>query len=283
MGGFQTYLGIPVLIDFSSDTLCRSEAYVEVSPQQKFYLSRYSNKFARLIRRIVGGSNKLTIANCERFILELKKGSHSPRVLIIGSGEMGQGTDILWADNSVQRVGIDIYPSETTTFVADAHQLPFLEGSFDGVWIQAVLEHVAEPLRVAAEIDRVLKDGGIVYSETPFMQQVHEGAYDFQRFTVTGHRFLFRRFETLAIGGLGGPGVVLAWAIRYFIWGLFRNRSLATIVFYSFLLWLRFFDRATDQRALWDGPSGTFFLGRKNDANFLTQRALPTLYRGFQV
>ena len=36
---------------------------------------------------------------------------------------------------------------------------------------------------------------GIVYAETPFMQQVHEGAYDFTRYTVLGHRYLFKKFK----------------------------------------------------------------------------------------
>ncbi|CAH2407660.1 hypothetical protein MES5069_620012 [Mesorhizobium escarrei] len=34
------------------------------------------------------------------------------------------------------------------------------------------------------------------------MQQVHEGAYDFTRFTELGHRWLFRRFETISRGAL---------------------------------------------------------------------------------
>ncbi len=47
------------------------------------------------------------------------------------------------------------------------------------------------------EIHRVLKDDGIVYADTPFMQQVHEGAYDFTRFTLSGHRWLFKNFALL--------------------------------------------------------------------------------------
>jgi len=57
---------------------------------------------------------------------------------------------------------------------------------FDAVWIQAVLEHVLDPVRVVAEIHRVLRPGGLVYSEIPFMQEVHEGAYDFTRFRLSG-------------------------------------------------------------------------------------------------
>ena len=34
-------------------------------------------------------------------------------------------------------VGTDVYASPHTVLVADAHRLPFEDGVFDGVWIQA--------------------------------------------------------------------------------------------------------------------------------------------------
>ena len=49
------------------------------------------------------------------------------------------------------------------------------DASVDGVIVQAVLEHVLDPRTVAAEVERVLRPRGMVYAETPLMQQVHEG------------------------------------------------------------------------------------------------------------
>ena len=54
-----------------------------------------------------------------------------------------------------------------------------------------MLEHAVDPDRVAAGIHRVLKPQALVHAETPIMQQVREGAYDFTWFTVLGHRYLF--------------------------------------------------------------------------------------------
>ena len=45
---------------------------------------------------------------------------------------------------------------------ADVHELPFADASFDAVFAHAVLQHVKEPLRVLAEVHRVLKPGGVV-------------------------------------------------------------------------------------------------------------------------
>ncbi len=82
--------------------------------------------------------------------------------------------------------------------------------SFDGVICQAVLEHVLDPYRCVEEIHRVLRPNGLVYAETPFMQQVHGGTHDFTRFTHLGHRRLFRKFAEVDSGVVCGPGMALA-------------------------------------------------------------------------
>lgn len=281
-GGFPEFNGSPVLIDFSSDTVCSRERYVDNPGTRDIYVKRRLGHAVKWIKRLGGTSSPVTVANCCRFVAMLKERSQHPRVLIIGSGEPGQGTRQLWSDPEIERFGIDIYATATTSAIADAHQLPFRDSCFDGIWIQAVLEHVPDPQRVVSEIERTLATGGVVYAETPFMQQVHEGAYDFQRFSVTGHRYLFRHFAVIAMGGNKGPGVALAWAIRYFFWGLLRSRKLAVIISYPALIFLRLFDRLMDPRILWDAPSGVFFLGRKEAGFTVPQRDLPELYEGLQ-
>jgi ubiquinone/menaquinone biosynthesis C-methylase UbiE len=44
--------------------------------------------------------------------------------------------------------------------VADAHQLPFENNSFDSVFCLEALEHVANPIKVFNEFKRVMKKGG---------------------------------------------------------------------------------------------------------------------------
>lgn len=92
----------------------------------------------------------------------------------------------------------DIDSNAEVDLFCDAHELPFVERVFHGVIITAVLEHVLYPERVVNEIHRVLVDGGAIYSEIPFMQQVHEGAYDFTRYTLSGHRLLMNQFQELS-------------------------------------------------------------------------------------
>lgn len=45
----------------------------------------------------------------------------------------------------------------------DGHQLPFVDGSFDGVMMIQVLEYSKEPLRMLSETHRVLRPGGRIF------------------------------------------------------------------------------------------------------------------------
>jgi len=210
------------------------------------------------------GNNPIAASNCAKFIELLKEGSERPIVLVIGGGTIGLGADELYSNNSIELVGIDVYASPHTALVADAHKLPFEDGMFDGVWVQAVLEHVLEPATIVAEIHRVLRRGGLVYAETPFMQQVHERAYDFTRFTQSGHRWLFKRFSEISAGPIGGAGVALIWSIRYFCRALGAGDKLSLLISLPFF-WIRFLDTFARGRAVADAASGFFFLGRRAD------------------
>jgi SAM-dependent methyltransferase len=214
---------------------------------------------------IFRGGNPTSVENSRAMLRSMKALSAEPTLLVVGGGHIGWGVDTFLQDGSLQVIATDVYASPNTQLTTDAHHLPFDDAVFDGVWIQAVLEHVLEPQVVVDEIWRVLKPTGLVYAETPFMQQVHEGAYDFTRFTASGHRWLFRRFEQIAasVNRGYGPGHALAWSIRWFLRAFVGDKiaHAATIPFY----WLRLLDRFTRARARADGALGFHFLGRKSE------------------
>ena len=183
----------------------------------------------------------------------------------------------LYADQQVRLIGTDVYASVNTRLVADGHALPFRDGVFDAVLIQAVLEHVLEPQRVADEIHRVLQADGLVYADTPFMQQVHEAAYDFTRFTRSGHRWLFRRFTEIEAGSVGGAGAALLWSIRYYVRALGAGNQLATLATMPFI-WLRLLERFARPRPNADAASGHYFLGQRADTQTLRETDMVAYY-----
>lgn len=276
--GFKLVGEIPVLISSQrTNTICSEPN----SNDGSGYKNRRKLSAISRLKSWLSERDSLTRRNCEAFLGGLKANG-AGRVLVIGSGTKGAGTEKLWNSPDLEKVGVDIYPSESVKYIADAHFLPFADQSFDGVFIQAVLEHVIDPVAVVSEIHRVLKSNGLVYAETPFMQQVHEGAYDYTRFTPLGHRLLFKHFESLSFGPKDGPGTVLAWSIRYLVWGLTRSRRLGVLAALPFRMVSRRLDRLVTQRSLWDASSGAFFLGTKIEGFELLPRDVPPLYNGMQ-
>ena len=206
--------------------------------------------------------------------------SVEPLILSVGGGEGGKGQEEL-AGLSILTTDVVLGPK--TDAVADGHDLPFANSAFDAVIVQAVLEHVLDPTKCVAEIHRVLKPGGFVYAETPFMQPVHMGRYDFTRYTALGHRRLFRMFDAVDTGITGGPGSALAWASTYFVASLGRSqkqrRVLQAIGRLAFF-WLRFFDYVLSRNdAAFDAASGFYLLGRRAE-HPLPDDELVAQYRG---
>lgn len=227
----------------------------------------------RMIRRLIPKRTP-AIGAAERYrafrkaILDLNDSTAS--VLIVGGGILGEGAHELVGQARINLVETDIYLGPRVAIVCDGHHLPFADGTFDGVVVQAVLEHVLDPQRVVAEIHRVLKPRGIVYAETPFMQQVHEGPYDFTRWTETGHRRLFRMFEALDTGVTAGPATVLLWSLCYLARSLPRRRSQLQLILEKAVIlaffWLPRLDYYLVRRdAATDGASGVYFLGCKSN------------------
>lgn len=255
---FPVQDGQPVLINFA-DSIFSADEYRDEAPNSKL---QTGTAIGRLIARITYGTGKVAQQNIMTFhrLLTAKPGR---RLLVIGGGSIGAGAEILYDDPEIDLTGTDIFATRNTSLVCDGHNLPFRDASFDGVLIQAVIEHVLDPHRVVGEIHRVLRDDGLVLAETPFIQQVHMGAYDFTRFTFSGHRWLFRRFDEVEAGPTIGPGVALIWSIAQMARAVglgSRGSALVTLPWF----WLRFLDRFMPRGEALDGASGVYFLGRKS-------------------
>jgi SAM-dependent methyltransferase len=268
---------LPVLVDFDNSVLVREQVLASSgnSPVRRRSESRRSK-----IKDLLSPPKRITSDNVSRFVALLRSDVSSPRVLVIGGGTVGQGMAPLYEASDIQVIAFDLYASPIIHFVADAHNIPLRGGAVDGVIVQAVLEHVLDPTQVAAEIWRVLKPGGLVYSETPFLQHVHEGAYDFTRFTESGHRYLFRHFDLIGSGVCGGPGTQLMWSIDYFVRGLFRSWTAGKLAKFAFF-WLQWFDRLIPESYASDAASGCYFLGRRSAATLSPHDAV-NFYRGAQ-
>ncbi len=275
---FPLVEGVPVLLNEAA-SLFKLTDFTE--GRETTY--KNSSPLKRTLKRLIPSIsvNLKAAANFRAFFAQLQAETARPRVLVIGGAVAGEGFANIPPE--VELIETDVAFGERTNLICDAHDLPFQSESFDGVVAQAVLEHVLDPALCVAEIHRVLRPGGLVYAETPFMQQVHAGRYDFTRFTHLGHRYLFRRFAEIDSGAVAGPGTALAWAWCYFLQSFFRHKSLSQAAFALGSLtgfWLKYFDYFLVNRpAAHDSASCYYYLGVKAE-NELSGKELLKEYKG---
>jgi SAM-dependent methyltransferase len=278
---FPVVDNIPILIN---DQLSIFTIDDFVSNRDGYYKVK-ENKLTNILLSLVPNINNniKSNTNFKRLSDELLHRSTSPRVLIIGSNVVGQGMEPIMDNPAIELIESDVALGEHVSLLFDAHDIPFEDTSFDGVIIQAVLEHVVDPYRCCEEIHRVLKDDGVVYAETPFIQQVHANRYDFTRFTHLGHRRLFRRFTEIDSGAACGPGMALAWSYQYFLRSFATSKAARGLlrVFGSFTsFYLKYFDYLLiDKPGALDASSSCYFMGEKSDQT-LSDKDLIKLFRG---
>ncbi len=281
---FRVIDDVPLLLNRESSVFDPSDVRPGKSRFPPRSSSRKSLWASRLLPAI--GRNIRAKQNYARFAELLQDISRDPYVLVIGGATVGAGLESILSLPSINFVESDVYVSDRTALVSDAHDIPFEDETFDGVIAQAVLEHVADPHRCVEQIHRVLKTGGAVYADTPFMQQVHAGGHDFTRFTHVGQRRLFRNFEEISSGVSCGPAMALAWAYQYFLLSFVRSRIArrAAIAFARVTgFWLKYLDPyLVRQPGAIDAASALYFLGRKSKRS-LSDAEIISHYRGLQV
>jgi SAM-dependent methyltransferase len=194
-------------------------------------------------------------------------GQSGKAILVIGCGNQEAQLARFFVGDDTAFVFCDIDKGASADVFCDAHELPFKSGSFDGIISTAVMEHVIRPDQVAEEMHRVLKKDGFVYSEIPFLQGVHEGAYDFTRYSLSGHRRLYEKFEEIDTGMVAGPGTNLTWQIVDFAKLLSQNTRISSglaLIARTLFFWIKYTDYIFQRnpKAL-DAASCTYFYGKR--------------------
>ena len=97
------------------------------------------------------------------------------------------------------------------------------------------------------------------YGEVPFLQSVHEGIFDFSRYTMTGHSVLFKDFQIKKFGIVSGSFTSLNWSIR----DAFRSIGFGMIGKILFLLF-RLLGIFLPKQNQVSACNGTFILAQKD-------------------
>jgi len=273
---FPVVDGIPVLIRNDS----------QLFPPSSYQKSKAQRKTSLNISKLIPGPsiNLSRLKNIEIFIDKIKT-NEIPKVLVIGSGQQKRKNSF-YVDKKITYVFCDVAMESEVDLFCDAHELPFVDQTFQGVIITAVLEHVLHPQDVVMEIYRVLSDEGIIYSEIPFMQQVHEGAYDFTRYTLSGHRLLLKEFNEVSSGLVAGPATALVWALEHFALCFVSGnilRQITRAIVRVLFFWIKYFDYLfKNHPQSIDSASATYFLGKKTHLFEVSEKTIVDSYTGAQ-
>jgi SAM-dependent methyltransferase len=182
-------------------------------------------------------------------------------VLNVGAGYTDLGPTV---------INVDIFDSGTTDVIGSAMALPFPDASSDLIILQGVLEHVADAAGTLAESIRVLKPGGLFYTEMPFLQPYHESPIDLRRSTKPGLATLCAPLTEIESGIHIGPAATFAWFTRELLARLVSGGNPRIYAKASSLIgWAvfplryldHFFERAPHLHTV---ASSCYYLGRKD-------------------
>ncbi len=161
------------------------------------------------------------------------------KVLDIGCGNR-QMESLLGPDTAY--IGLDYPTTHAKGYVGrpdlfgDGQCLPFRAASFDAVIALDVLEHLPSPEQCIREAARVLRDGGQLILQTPFLYPLHDMPHDFQRWTLPGLEAIVQRrgFEIAERRIFGAPcetaAVLTAIALARASLDSLRHRSTAVLL-----------------------------------------------------
>ncbi len=141
----------------------------------------------------------------------------------------------------------DLARTPAVDVVGDALALPFPDGCFTLVLSQEMVEHVADPFRAVREAARVLKPGGTLYLQAPFVIGYHPGPEDYWRFTRSGIRRLVEQagLECTRVQQAVGAGTGLYRIAVEFFAGIparilpalyLPSKALASVMFFPLVL-----------------------------------------------
>jgi SAM-dependent methyltransferase len=115
----------------------------------------------------------------------------------------------------------EVYPSITADILVEpGRSYPLESDSLDGIGCFAVLEHVAHPWELIEEIKRMIKPGGKVFIDWPFLQPVHGYPSHYFNATRYGLEWMFSRefeFQSCRTEAYQTPAFTITWIVGKFL------------------------------------------------------------------
>lgn len=150
-----------------------------------YYIKDQVKNFYDLPRgQVENASNKNTWSNWRManydFFKKILDTSDKKYLLDLGAGPQ-QFKDIT---GRFEVCAVDTFPDTGIHVVCDLNkELPFIDNTFDIVFLSNVLEHIYNWQGLLSETHQVLKPGGFIVGTVPFLMLSHQRPHDYFRYT----------------------------------------------------------------------------------------------------
>lgn len=174
------------------------------------------------------------------------------------------------SDLSENVSNVDLFNYPNVNLVCNIENLPLKDNSCDVILNIAVLEHVQNPEKIVAEIYRVLKKDGLVFSFFPFIQGFHASPFDFSRRTVEGIKYLYKDFDPVEVKVAGGPASGFLWIFQEFLalilsFGIKKIHNLVLVFLMLITFPIKYLDVVLRHFPASENiTSGFYYIGKKN-------------------
>lgn len=139
--------------------------------------------------------------------------------------DLGCGRRTVKLDNVLY---VEVYPSVSADLiVAPDCRYPIKDASLRGIGCFAVLEHTRQPWRVVQEMRRMLKPGGQVFIDWPFLQPVHGYPSHFFNATREGLTSIFEDEGFTIDQAYTGIHQTAAYSVQWLLGRFAHNLRLA--------------------------------------------------------
>ena len=185
----------------------------------------------------------------------------------------GRGLNVGCGDTRIdpRMVNVDLAVTPAVTALADALALPFAEDCFALIISQETVEHVSNPFRAVREMARVLRPGGTLYLQAPFIIGYHPGPEDYWRFSRAGMRRLVEQagLECLRVEPAIGSGTGMYRITVEFFADMFARvipalylpvKAAGSVFFYPLIWWNGFLSGGSQSDRI---PGGYFAVAIK--------------------
>jgi SAM-dependent methyltransferase len=120
--------------------------------------------------------------------------------------EEGQPSDLRPLFEDRKFIGTDFRPGPGVDRVEDLRKLTFADGAVGTALCLDTLEHCADPIAAARELQRVVSpEGGVCVLSSVMLFGIHGYPNDYWRFTPEGLRLLLEGFDQIDVASMGEP------------------------------------------------------------------------------